>query len=127
MADPMQAIATADNFAGADGVVEKLNENFDARHGFDVRTVTTTATQLATDEVILGDTTAGGFTITLLPLASWANRSLVILKLVAANTLTIDGSGAETVNNSATVALTARYSYRRIFNTGTELVVIGNE
>lgn len=127
MPDPMQEVLAGDLLTGADGIVEKVNENFEARHGWDSATKTTTYTQDDDDEILIGDTTGGGFTITLLPAAQWANRSILIFKSVAANTLTIEGDSAETINGAANVALTAQYSYRRLFSTGTAVLVIGNE
>jgi hypothetical protein len=66
-------------------------------------------TALDTDFIITADTTGGSITINLPTAANGASKPrkhYIIMKLVAANTLTLDGNGAETINGSATKAIT---------------------
>lgn len=79
-------------------------------------------TALDTDFIITADTTSGSITINL-PTAAGGSNSLrkhyIIMKLVAANTLTLDGSGAETINGSATKAITNISEGVYLFSDGT--------
>lgn len=71
----------------------------------------TSATTLTdTDDVLLVDTTGGGVTVTLPEAKLYRGRRFTIKKMVAANTLTIDGAGAETIDGSATLAVTTQYT-----------------
>lgn len=71
-------------------------------------------TVLATDNMILVDTTGGNITVSLPAKATSVGRELTIKHIAAANTTTIDGSGAETIDGAATLALTTQYSSRTI-------------
>ena len=71
-----------------------------------VVTVTATYAALSADDYIIGDTTAGGFTITLA--APKSGRRVIVMKSVAANTLTV--ASASNINGAATAALTTRWS-----------------
>jgi hypothetical protein len=61
------------------------------------------------DDVILGDTTSGNVTLTLPAAASRTGRRYTVIKTVAANSLIIDGNGAETISGAATQTLTQRF------------------
>lgn len=74
------------------------------------------------DTLIIGDTTAGSFSV-LLPAAPTTGQTFMVKKSVAANTLTIDGNG-KNIDGAATVAITARYtSYTVVYN-GTEWSIV---
>jgi len=74
------------------------------------------------DYLIIGNTTAGSFSV-LLPAAPAVGDSYCIKKSVAANTLTLDGNG-KNIDGSATISITTRYtSYVVIYN-GTEWSII---
>jgi hypothetical protein len=96
---------------GKFGVI--ISENGTARPGSVV--VTTTATLLAAQKAVLVDMTAS-FTLTLAALAGFAvgDTVCIFLRSRVAGTLTIDGSGAETVNGSANATLTAAGQILRI-------------
>lgn len=81
-------------------------------------------TMVATDYMVLVDTTAGNVTITLPTAVGIAGTVYVIKKKVAGNTLTIDGNGAETIDGSATVSLTTQYDYRMIMSEGANWMII---
>ena len=74
------------------------------------RSVTASATALATDYLILVDATAGAVTVTL-PAASGARGALIVVKKTdaSANAVTVDADGAETIDGAATTALPAQY------------------
>lgn len=91
-----------------------------------VPTVTKTASYTATtdDHTIRCDTTSGNITISLPAAAGNAGRIFVIKKVAAANTVTIDPSGAETIDGSSTATLTSNYEHTTIQCTGTGWDVI---
>lgn len=83
-------------------------------------TVTGTYTATVSDHTILCDTSGGGFTVTLPAASSAAGLVLVIKKTSSdANTLTIDGSGAETIDGSATQTTAVQYASFTIQSNGT--------
>lgn len=83
------------------------------------RTVTAATTIVDSDDVVLVDTTGGSVTVTLPPAATNLGRRFTVKKLIAANTLTLDGNGSETIDGAATVALTTRYAARTVQSDGT--------
>lgn len=86
-----------------------LNANFVARHDFADASVTTTYTMLAGDEAIYADSSAGAFTITLLPTASArANQRVLIYAEDGTSTITIqvDDVAAETIGTAAATSMT---------------------
>ncbi len=84
-------------------------------------------TATATDEVIDCDGTGGAFSITLPTAVGIAGTRYTIRKSDGGgNAITIDGSGAETINGSATVALSAQYNYRTIVSDGTNWIVVAS-
>jgi hypothetical protein len=69
------------------------------------RTVSATASVRVTDETVLGNTTAGGFTLTLISALRTPNK-IAVRNIGSANTLTLACVGGQTINGSATLALT---------------------
>lgn len=68
----------------------------------EVTVVTETYSVLAGDAIVLVDSTGGAFTVTL-PAATGSGRILTFKKTdVAANAVTLDGAGAETIDGAAT-------------------------
>lgn len=98
-----------------------------ATRAFRFETVTTKAgayTVLATDQraLILGDATAGAFTITL-PLGSnvFAGFSVIVEKSdSSANAVTVDGNGAETIDGAATRVLDTQFEAVKFMWDGAE-------
>lgn len=79
------------------------------------RTITATGSVNATDYLILCDATAGAITVNLPAAASSAGRVLVVKKIDASvNVVTLDGSGAETIDGAATKTLLTQYAVLNI-------------
>ena len=90
------------------------------------RSITAAATGDAT-EVILADATSGAFSVTLPPVAEVPGRRYAIKKTDASvNAVTIDGSGAETIDGAATVVLSTRWDFRSIVSDGSAWFVEGS-
>ncbi len=70
------------------------------------------------------DTASGNVTVTLPTARSVVGYTVTVKKLGAANTLTIDGAGAETIDGAATVALTAAGASRTVVSTGAGWLVV---
>lgn len=83
------------------------------------RTVTAATTIIDSDDVVLVDTTGGSITVTLPPAATNLGRRFTVKKMVAANTMTLDGNGSETIDGAATVAVTVQYAARTVQSDGT--------
>lgn len=81
---------------GADSVIEDAN----------TRTVTTTPVTLDLDDrTVLADSSGGNRTLNLPAAASAIYHIYIIKKIAAANTVTLDPSGAETIDGDATLDL----------------------
>jgi hypothetical protein len=91
-----------------------------------VSTKTTTYTATATDSVLLVDSTSGNITINLPAAALSTGQLLTVKKTVAANTVTLDGSGSETIDGATTLAMTAQWASRTIVCNGTAWFVLGS-
>lgn len=91
-----------------------------------VPTLTTTATLTTFSAATqLADATAGAFNINLPTAASALGLIFNIKKIDAsANTVTIDGNAAETIDGAATLALTAQWQSTRIQSNGTAWFVL---
>lgn len=75
-------------------------------------------TQDINDSIIICDSTSGSITINLLPALQWEQKRLSVKKIVAANTVTIDGDSAETIDGTTTKALTTQYSSYELVSEG---------
>lgn len=80
-----------------------------------VATKTATYTTSVLDRTILGNTTAGGFTVTLISAVATPNQ-YSFRNIGTANTLTVATTGGQTINGSATLALTTGQSARLVSN-----------
>src|ERR1700682_2734096 len=81
-----------------------------------VKTVTATYQAVPEDSVILGNTNAAPFTITL-PSCGEANGVEITVKNITANTLTLVPKGSDTIEGNASVTMGAGYhSYTVISN-----------
>lgn len=79
--------------------------------GITTRTTTGGLTAASVHTTSLADATAGAIVLTLGTAASMINRLLVIKKIDAtANTVTIQGNGAETIDGTNTRVLSTQYS-----------------
>lgn len=84
------------------------------------RLVAASETIQPSDDVVLVDTTGGSVTLTLPRAATVRGQWFVFKKLIAANTLTLDGADAETIDGAATLAWTTQYQSYTIYSDGTE-------
>lgn len=76
------------------------------------------------EDIVLVDTTAGSVTLTLPLAASVRGQWFEFKKLVAANTLTLDPAGSETIDGAATLAWTTQYQSYTVFSDGTEWWIV---
>jgi len=78
-------------------------------------------TMLSTDSLILIDATSAAVTVDLIAVASHNGTPVTIKKIdSSANAVTIDGSGAETIDGSTTLVLASQYDSVTIQTDGTE-------
>ena len=86
-----------------------------------VRAITASATINFADYVILADATGGAITVTL-PTAGSARGFVFHVKKTdaSANAVTLDGNGAETIDDSATQATSTQYVTMTVVSDGTE-------
>jgi hypothetical protein len=83
------------------------------------RNVTTTTT-LTTAEVADIITVSGTLPYTInLPTATSMHGRTMVFKTLVAGTVTLDGSGAETIDGAATATITSQYGVLRLFCNGT--------
>lgn len=92
--------------------------------GIATKTVTFTADDLGTTYIC--DATAGNITANLPAAATVSGQVFSFVKKdVSANTITIDGNAAETINGAATKVLTAQYDKALIQSDGSNWFIIG--
>lgn len=101
--------------AGASTNDLRLRSMVNRLQQLNTRTVATATTLTEADDVVVVDTTSGSVTITP-PLAA-LGKTYLIQKSVAANTLTFDPAGSETVNGAATKAWTTQWEAHHFFPT----------
>ena len=92
--------------------LELLTNRVNALHKERTKSITnsdTPYTVLDEEDSIFVDTTSGNVTVNLPAVASSTGRKIRVTKTVAANTVTIDGDGSETINGATTATLTAQY------------------
>lgn len=84
-------------------------------------TITGDITLSLGDEVAIVDATSGAITITLPKVATAAGRRFYIKKIDGTgNSVTIDGDGSETIDDSTTMILGGQYNSATVFSDGTE-------
>ncbi len=89
-----------------------------------VRTITSSDTASATDEVILCNAASGAITVTL-PAANGGNRYFYIKKIDStANAVTVDGASSETIDDVTTRVLSSQYDSIEIVSDGSEWWII---
>lgn len=90
-------------------------------------TLTTSATLGSEDEVVLVDTTSGDVTVTLPEISDSMVRNkqeFEVVKIVAANTLTIDATGTDTIVGEPDAVVTAQWTALRFRATTGNWVLI---
>lgn len=104
--------------------LQRLAEQLGRVQALAVRTTTTATTLTAGDDVLLVDTTAGNLTITLPAASTHRGHAFTVKKTVAANTLTLDGAGAETIDGAATLAWATQWTAYTVVSDGTAWYVL---
>jgi hypothetical protein len=90
-----------------------------------VVTVTTTAhTAGDEDAILVDDDTAGGIVTVALPAAADRNATYSIKKLGTTASVIIDADGAETIDGTATIALTLQFESVTLLSDGTNWHII---
>lgn len=101
----VQFVAAGDSVVAVPlmGILATRDDILAAAGSQSIRTITATATPAAGDYTLLVDASGGPVTINLPPAASSSRRVIVAKKIDAsANAMTLDGSGAETIDGAAT-------------------------
>ena len=70
---------------------------------------TCTTSDCGDNAVILTTSSSGNVTITLYSASSNNGKIIQVKKMVAANSVVVDGSGAETIDGNSTITITAQY------------------
>lgn len=105
----------------------RFNTSVDINGGLQANLVTKTGayTATASDYTIICNASGGAFTITLPAVASHTNRIYHIKKIDnSVNAVTIDGNGAETIDDGATAILTVQYESVSVQSDGSEWWII---
>lgn len=106
-------------FASAVGVA--FDETGIITLGPAVDLLTSDTTLTTSHNIVLVDATAGAVTLTLPAVATYVGPGYTIKKIDAsANAVTIDGSGAETIDDTTTRILTMQYNAVEVMSDGTE-------
>jgi hypothetical protein len=87
---------------------------------FQERTLTSTATMIPTDSLLLCN---GTFTFTLLPAQQWVQRRVTV-KNIGVGTITVDASGAETIDGAANYVIAVQYNSICLFSDGTSIWIV---
>jgi hypothetical protein len=128
-ADPMVDLTSAMKLTTgvvSTGAMEAINQNHDRRLWVNAQTKTTSPVTVTTaDTVLLCDATGGAITVNL-PAAAGADGMVLTVKRInsGANAVTLDGSGAETIDGAATLALGTQYHSATIACNGIAWYVI---
>ena len=78
--------------------------------GLPPRTVTTSETLIAADQLVLVDATAGPVTLGLPPAAASDGITIIVKKIAATiNVVTVDANGTETIDDGLTATLTSQF------------------
>jgi len=109
-------------------IVSALRQVQERARSIPVTCVSASATysMVDTDGLIVMDTAGGNRTVFLLTAAGRETNRVGVKKSTAANTLTIDAAGAETIDGAATVAITGQWSYREFMSDGTNWTIVGS-
>ena len=90
-----------------------------------VTTAALTYTLTRLDSVLLVDATAGAVTVTVPAAADYTDRQWIVKKIDAsANTVTLDATGANTIDGAGTLALASQWDSTRIASNGTAWFVV---
>jgi len=93
---------------------------FQGDHRGPIRTITSATTLGDTDYVVLANSTAGAFTVSLPAASTCPGREYCIKRINAgANNVTIDPNGSETIDGNLTWPLASQWSFIRLISNGT--------
>lgn len=122
--DPQGAASTLDaDFL--DGITSAGFALASHAHSWTVSTITASATLTTSQTVVLCDATSGAITATLPAAAGNTGKRYFIKKTdSSANAVTVDGNGAETIDDTATQVLASQYDSIEIVSDGTEWWII---
>jgi hypothetical protein len=74
--------------------------------------------------LVKADTSGGNVTVTLPPASAVSGYEVKVKKMTAANTLTLDGDGSETIDGAATLAWTVQYQAFTVVSDGTAWSIV---
>lgn len=125
MASPITA---ADATMSGTEVVDVINGLAARRRWPTVVSATTTYTVLTDDSYIVRcDATGAAFTVNLPAVSGLSGLQVTIKKTdSSANAVTVDGSGAETIDGAATYSLATQYKHVTLVCNGTSWDIIGS-
>jgi len=89
-----------------------------------VRTVTASTYISSTDTQIEADTTAAGFTLRLPRISEYSRNRWKVRLSAGANVLTIAPRGSDTINSSATIAVTKQVEIYAVTNSNWRAIVV---
>jgi len=101
-----------------DAFITKVNNLISYRHSLDNSNKTASYTAAITDQLAVLDSTSGALTVTLPAAASSTNATLWFLVKANANTITIDGNAAETIDGATTLVLKNKYQWTMLWCDG---------
>lgn len=114
------SIGDIDIFGGVQGYDQKVSDYIAGQVAVGTRTITASGAVQADDYLILANATTGAIVLTLPGAAANNGRVLTVKKTDAgANTVTVDGSGAETIDGAATHVLALQYDTVTVISDGT--------
>lgn len=110
----------------ANAQLRRTVEVLDTAVRSDLQTVSATALLSLTFPLttVLVTTSGGNVTLTLPPCATVPGFRVEVKKIAAANTLTLDGNGSETIDGAATLAWTTNLQSFAIISDGTTWWVV---
>ncbi len=120
MPNERQKWAPAATLDIANARLRRVVEVLDASDRYDIKSVSASETVVLTYPRTLYkvDTSGGSVTMTLPPARTAVGMRVEFKKMTSANTLTVDASGSETIDGSATLALTTQYTGRSMVSDG---------
>lgn len=76
------------------------------------------------DSILICDTSSGSITLNLQPAMQWEQKILIVKKISASNTVTVDADAAETIDGAATDAFTVNYTAKRYVSQGGSIHIV---
>lgn len=76
------------------------------------------------DSILICNTSGGSITINLMPALEWEQKLLIVKKISASNTVTVDADGTDLIDGAATDAFTTNYTARRYVSEGGAIHIV---